>query len=66
MADDKDFLDGEYVEEGELILGWAIRAYHDGDKVQYDWIADRADGDYDESDDYFDSIEEAKEDLGVR
>ena len=58
--------DGKTVAEGSFLCHWNIRQWpqHDG-TFAYDWIADTARGNYDESDELFDSIEDAKEDLGV-
>lgn len=58
--------DGGVVASGEETVGWSIRQWKQDDgTIQYDWIADRVGGDYSESDELFDSIEEAKADLGV-
>jgi hypothetical protein len=65
--------DGETVAEGERTGVWAIRAFRVPElerdiypeEYRYDWIADDARGNYEESDSFFDSIAEAKADLGV-
>lgn len=63
--DIEDLVDGEYADEGVASIGWAVRAFKVDGTVQYDWVYDRPDGGYVESDEYFDSIEDAKADLGV-
>lgn len=59
-------LDGEVVQSGEAVVGYAIRQFDVDGKVKYDWIVDEVWGGYQESDEYYDSIIEAKEALGVR
>jgi hypothetical protein len=54
------------VESGMWQSQWHIREWRtEVDEVNYDWIFDRVGGDYSESDELFDSIEDAKRDLGV-
>jgi hypothetical protein len=62
---DRTFDDGDWVDEGEATVGWAIRAFNVDGEVKYDWIVDEVGGGYQESDEYYDSIAEAREGLGV-
>jgi hypothetical protein len=60
------FLDGAVVASGTFSGEWTIRQWADDDSVRFDWIADDGRGGYTESDELYDTIEEAKRSLGVR
>jgi hypothetical protein len=55
----------EPVENGYVEVEWEIRKYTTNGKVEYDWIMDDGRGGYSESDSLFDSVVDAKIDLGV-
>lgn len=56
-------VDGEAVENVEITLRFAIRAWeNEGGALRYDWIAQNGE----ESDELFDSIEEARRDIKDR
>lgn len=61
----RSFNDGEAVASGEFTGTWHVRQWAYDDSVRYDWIADTVGGGYEESDELYDTIDEAKRALGV-
>lgn len=53
--------DGQTVAEGAVVARYIVRAYNVDGEIKYDWVADNWD-----SDELFDSIEEAQDDARSR